>query len=658
MIRGSITAADWERLRDYTRTVSKFIVTDDNSKAQISPAAFIRLARLLNPDAPLLPCLSDLVIVDADASIAYLDLLLTPSLKSLKASCIPDAHQWTFSSFLTAIEHEAPLLQTLILGPGRFLQSSLQKVFQFNSLRHLELKHEDSKLPFAFFDKIGALTMLETFILDARHVSGTVMSDEPIILPAVDPSPSPSDSLPNSSAMGGNRDEHGAAGTDVHHSNTFNQLTTLQVTGQLPLLEDLIHRVTSNKLEDISITFIRLSFDELKVSLAEEAEAAEQERIAEDRRRKEAEKQAREQFLEDEIERLKIIEEEAKKRKAEEDRRREEMEGEKKEDMSTYSGGKKKKKHGKREEMKQKEERERERLLEEAADYWRRREEVEMKMKMEEEEEAQRWLEEEAEKERRKLWKEEMNTKHIDDWGCGKQKRDEEQFLGGADSPSPPSSQQLARLSFDDHTVSFTEILRKICIRWTTSLKSLSICQLGGSFQCLIKPPTFPEDLFRKMLLLPAIESLEVEGWIMDFVEDVLNAAEPIPNLKSLLLPPDETNFGISLRTLRHVAKTCPKLESFQCFIDPLFPVPEYSIPTNAGLSHGLRILSVGAFPGPLPLDNLKQAGYLIARHCYLLFPQLETIKASEEHNAELWATVDEFVKIFQTARMDDLNRQ
>ena len=126
MIHGSVTEADWKSLRDYTQTVSKFIVTDNNSESRISPAAFVRLARQQNPDMPLLPYLSDLVIMDADVSISYLDLLLTPSLKSMKASCIPDAQQSAFSSFLTAVGQEVPLLQTLILGRGQLLPSSLQ----------------------------------------------------------------------------------------------------------------------------------------------------------------------------------------------------------------------------------------------------------------------------------------------------------------------------------------------------------------------------------------------------------------------------------------------------------------------------------------------------------------------------------------------------
>jgi len=65
----------------------------------------------------------------------------------------------------------------------------------------------------------------------------------------------------------------------------FNQLAKLHVVGRLPVLKDLIHRITWTKLEDISVTFNRLSYDELKVSLAKEM--AEWERRAEESRRRE-----------------------------------------------------------------------------------------------------------------------------------------------------------------------------------------------------------------------------------------------------------------------------------------------------------------------------------------------------------------------------------
>ena len=129
--------------------------------------------------------------------------------------------------------------------------------------------------------------------------------------------------------------------------------------------------------------------------------------------------------------------------------------------------------------------------------------------------------------------------------------------------------ERLASLSFEAQTESFTKMLRNLCLT-SPSLKSLSLCQLGRSFQCLLKPSTLPEDVIRTMLVLPAIESLEVKGWVLDSVEGILSSAGIIPNLKSLLLPLGEPNSGISLPTLRHVAKICPKLESLQCYINPL----------------------------------------------------------------------------------------
>lgn len=653
-IRGSIATDDWARLRDYARTVSKFILTDvtkditnKDPEARVSPAAFLRLARLQQPDMPLLPSLTDIVILDADASMAYLELLLTPSLKSLEVSRIPDAQQSTFFSFLTAIEQEAPLLQTLIFGTGLFPSSSLQIISKFNNLRHLELKHEDSEIPFAFFDNIGSLPKLDTLILDARYVSSSNLSknqsnstDEPPAFEAVNPLPS--DSSSGSNLMDSNRDKDIADDvlhsptyhTPISTSGTFNQLAKLHVVGWLPLLQDLISRMMSTSLEDVSVTLIRLTDGELQVSLAKEE--AEKKRKAEEKRwreeaekkRREEERKWREEAEKKKKEEEKWWEEEAEKRRKEEKWRRDEPEksGAKETEQplgaqwggSFFSSGyditaspihqsdssfgltNSKKKKGTKSHYDKPE------SAEESAEERRCREQ---EKKMQEEREVQK-----------KLLKEQ---------------------------------ERLAHVAFGVYTVPFTELLRTLCSRWAASLKAVSVCQLGGSFQRLLNPPTFPEETLRELLLLPAIENLEIKGWMLDSVESILNKAEPIPNLKSLLLPLDETNSGISLPTLRHIAKTYPKLESFQCRIEPLSQIPEYPVPTTDALSHGLRTLSVG---NSSPLPNAKRL-HLIARHLYLLFPHLETINTSEEHNAEQWVIVDELVKMCQTARMDDMNR-
>ena len=210
-------------------------------------------------------------------------------LKSLKVLCIPDAHQSNFFSFLTAIEEEA-LLQTLILGPGWFESRSLQIISQFNNLHHLELKNEDSEIPLTFFDNIGSLPKLKTLILDAHYVSSTMTKNlwqpssmnESMVLPAFeDVSSLYADSIPNSNFVDGKSKEDSAGDVLISQnchlpiltSGTFNQLAKLHIIGWLTLFEDSMPHITSTKLEDVSITFIRLSYDELKVSLAKEKEA-------------------------------------------------------------------------------------------------------------------------------------------------------------------------------------------------------------------------------------------------------------------------------------------------------------------------------------------------------------------------------------------------
>ena len=514
--------------------VSKFELTDaaiEDSKAQISPAAFLRLARFQQHDMPFLPSLTDIAIVGADKSMEYLELLLTSSLKSLEASCIPDAKQPTFFSFLTAVEQEAPLLQTLVFGQGQYPPNSLQIIAKFNNLRHLELKYEDSDIPFGFFDNIGSFTKLETFILDARYVSSNASNastnqpstpNESCAMAAVD-SP-PSNDFPD---IDSNRDQDGSdyvphsqtCHTPVSTSGTFNQLAKLHVVGQLPLLKDLITRITSTILQDVSFTIIHFFDDELR---REEEERAEQKRRAE-----------------------------------------------------------------------------------EISCEWGYMSSLDSSF-------SEMWDSEEQETRKR-------------------------------------LREQLAHV----YTTDFVEIIRNLCSRWTTSLKAVSLCQQDESSQCFFNP-TLPEETFRALLLLPAIENLEVRSWTLDCVESVLNAIQLLPNLKSLLLPLDETNSGISLRALRHVAEICPKLESFQCSIKSLSQIPEYPVSTtNAALSHRLRKLSVG---NSSPLSNAKQLR-LIARHLYLLFPRLETINTSQGRNAEQWIIVDELVKICQMAHMDDMDR-
>jgi hypothetical protein len=145
-----------------------------------------------------------------------------------------------------------------------------------------------------------------------------------------------------------------------------------------------------------------------------------------------------------------------------------------------------------------------------------------------------------------------------------------------------------------------------------------------------------------------------VKGWTPDSVENsILGLAELTPSrLKTLFLPLEE-NSWISWSTLRHIAITCPNLQSLQCRIKPLSPIPKYTVPTTEVLFHGLRTLSVDN-----PFPDLHSNEFYIARHLDLLFPHLETV-TTFEHNkgAGPWIVINELIKMCQTARMDEKYR-
>ena len=202
----------------------------------------------------------------------------------------------------------------------------------------------------------------------------------------------------------------------------------------------------------------------------------------------------------------------------------------------------------------------------------------------------------------------------------------------------------------ETNDILFSALLQLLHGRWSTCLKTISVVNASGHSP----QSTLLNEAFRLLLLHPTIKNLTVEGWTPDSVEDsILGLAELTPsNLKSLFLPL-EANSGVSWSTLRHVAITCPKLQSLQCRIKPLSPMPEYS--TAEALFHGLRTLSVGNSSWDLQSNNKH---HLIARHLDHLFPHLETITTfNHSAEAEPWNAVDELVKMCQTARMDQRYR-
>ena len=75
-IQGAVSKAELDKLFCYTRRVGRFILTDSSQKRTISPATYVRLAQLHNPDVPFFPSLKHLQIVDAKSSLFQLSFFL------------------------------------------------------------------------------------------------------------------------------------------------------------------------------------------------------------------------------------------------------------------------------------------------------------------------------------------------------------------------------------------------------------------------------------------------------------------------------------------------------------------------------------------------------------------------------------------------------
>lgn len=566
---------DWARLRDRTLTVSKFILTDvtkKSSEERISPAAYFRLALSQEPGIPFFPHLSDLIIVDADASLSYLELLLTPSLISLEVSRIPDAKQPTLFSFLTTLAQVAPLLQTLTFGPGRFTSMSIQTILQFKNLRQLELKDAVSKMTFAFLESLGSSSpALESLIFDARsceYIPSTATMSKGLSNGIAKHTPHGTELEP----MDGKNNEESPQSDTSDVGDAFSQLMKLHIIGPPLFLGNLILQIASTRLEDVSITVV-ISREVLEIKEELEIEKVEIEWEAKN-----------------EIQAVDIAQtsKRMKKRQMQREAQRE---------------------------------RERERERKRGVEAWVLSGMSRSGIRLEELEIRLGELEGESEEERR--------MRAIN----------EDKKVRAANS------------------IPFSALLQLLPSRWSASLKTISVVNASGHYpQQVLIPPTLRNEAFRLLLFHPTIENLAVKGWTPDSVEDsILGLAEITPsNLKSLFLPLDEANSGISWSTLRHIAITCPKLQSLQCRIKPLSLIPKYTVQTTEALFHGLRTLSIGnSFP-----DLHSNELYLIARHLDLLFPHLETI-TTFEHNAEAepWIVVNELVKMCQTARMDERYR-
>ena len=599
-----------EALRSRTSMITEFTLTDvndelddENVKPIIASSIFYRIAQSLEPNSGLFPSLSRLRIIQADIYFPCLHLLHTPSLRTLEAN-VPDHHHPNFYSFLTTLVYKAPLLEEIILGPGQFPLKSLQAILKFTHLRQLELRDSASSIDFTFLQGVGTLSNLESFILDARSCKYTARIPENEY--SKTPPAEHTEPEDGSQMLQPSLDIDSAANEDTTEVGSSSPTLGLHKDKDVDQpLPPIYNRIPCDNLEDSSISTMG-GFYQLKkfhfiggLSLLQDmipyiaSSTLEDISITVD--------QQPPQDLEAENLRQ---EAETEKRRRELDRKTElkieVMENAMKIEYG-YSPSHKINKAS----------------TQASTGFWKT---VSSRRQVILEKKATRWKEQETQyqaqcEERKKAERVQKCQTHI-------------------------------------------AILQTVSSRWSATLKIVGFNNLNRSesSQPLSTPRILPKLVYGTLFCHPKLETLEFKLWELDSVEDFLMSMKSsIPkNLKQLRLPIDDPGSAISLSGLLDIAEACPMLESLQCCVDTLPPIPEYSFPTSKALSHRLQSLFIAN--NPASLWDFNQL-LLVARHFYLTFPYLQTIESVEGPNAEQWVRIRELVKMFQAIREDDMYR-
>jgi len=167
-IHGTIEENDRARLYAYAAQVGDLTFSDNvrDGEGSIGPGVFLRLAQLQIPGHPLFPSLKRLRVIDANSSLDYLPLFLSPSLQILEVFGVPEDRRASFLSFITTAVDSAPHLVALFLGPGRIMRDALKMCLKFTRLKRLELANATASLDFQLLRDIGYLERLTHLLID------------------------------------------------------------------------------------------------------------------------------------------------------------------------------------------------------------------------------------------------------------------------------------------------------------------------------------------------------------------------------------------------------------------------------------------------------------------------------------------------------------
>jgi len=230
---------------------------------------------------------------------------------------------------------------------------------------------------------------------------------------------------------------------------------------------------------------------------------------------------------------------------------------------------------------------------------------------------------------------------------------------GGGKSSSLNRGLKTRTTVVDEESPSFVSVVEEaVHNTWKATLTKLYLGQHEDYFDLPSPDATSPtlQASALKVLSHPTLEHLEVSGWKLDSLSTPLyQLSLASSKLKVLHFPVGITNKGIPLSDLRLVAESCPNIVSFQSTITDLQSIPTYSRLKGAenALSHGLEILSVGN-----ALENSNAQEILdVARHLFILFPNLKEIRTHGGQNEGQWKYIHSLVQMFQIVRLDEAAR-
>jgi len=696
----------------YADRVGEFTLTDDvqDGEGKLNPNVFLCLAQLQSPLKPLFPNIRCLRIINADQSLDYLRLFLSPSLETLEIIGLGEACRPTLLSFLSAAVVEVPDLSTLILGPGRLSRDVVDACLGFGRLKHLELVDVISEVDFRLLKDIGLLEHLETFVIDAQDV---VYSPSRALIQA---------------------DEDAYARVVAEEECRLQKIKEeeREPRRRLDEVEERQRKAIRPRIEGICWMCERRF---KKATHKTQCSSCSLEIYRQQRTREEEERRARQA----DIERLAIeAEEERLAREAEieraidaeverltrqvEEQRAIEMERLARERRMARRNGMPKERRAREADM--------ERLTRESKEErLARKAEVERLTREKEAEELLK-LEEEAiikaESERREKDEE---LRRIQESQCPEPAEEEDEMedlgdvfeMGGSiidaslsverkddtnglhmssvpeaddfqasidrqgellhpkfpkllnitvrgsaemmqDAVQLITSASVVFLYLDMVLVQpstsgiapppsrrFVDIVDSALRRWASTIAHVTLSGLPSVASKL------PDETMEALVRLPQLEHLELNGWDFDFkIADYFKrrlSDTGASRLKVLHLPDDNNAISIILSELDSIAKACPDLLSLRCHLKNLLDTPGFPFSGSQLLSHSLEILTIGDTNPPLDFDAILK----VVRYIDNIFPNIKDINPLEgmAQNAEQWRQIDKLVKLRQSGWLD-----